>query len=912
MDTPVDSSRPDVEEAAGSSNDHADASIASATKLIPAAAVVLDGGVLSPINPFDSPDKIKSSREGNPKTSTSDKGVSMNPFVASIGDGTKLSPKDRDIKEGGTELLGSHDVNTSFISPIAKNPFDSPKSLERSFPGNNISIEKKGGDGSDDLLSESKRRLDDMFRNDDSSNDYSQYADINNLSTHQSDIEQQHGEQALPESSQEGPTIDAWKNEQDEENRVTTATKEMQWDENDEISNNDAQNYWTNNRYCYCFVNSLHRMCHPRIHPPCISQLSNPHLPQCLERIPPRARKIICRSLIIIFMTITISFVCLDLLILHRYLHVWLEKTLAWLTAHPVSGGVAFIGIFLFASLCFFPTALLSLGAGYVYTDLYGLGLGIVVAFVVCYVGSLIGAAVCFARSRYLMRQLIERFSVKYPIVRAVDRAFETMGLRLFLLLRLSPAMPFNALNYIGGITAISFHDYWWATVTGIAPGILWTIFVGATFGTVNSRGVDGNKEFDQNSVRKGVVLGLGIGLGVMGLVGTGIYARKELAKIVIAEQIERAREEQVGEEISQHLLNGECEAIPEDLENPQLGESTDDHGVELTDAQSDDGNDISVISSISRQLKQKSWTPEAVAAELPILPKILQQCISPIISLESTVSNQLTLDHVKDGGTSSAAASVDGSTLRSISKNRHLSASMPPLTGVDIFSVKYEEHNETEKTSPTSSTRRHTLQHNTPDNSKAALMSSERDVDKDKRGRPHSPIDDEIMTGLADIDETKVLSDDESIEDLSTEAALCQTMTPISVNRGGNRRRCNTDPTDKGKQSSVSNESDEKVNAASLRKKRQQSPLWTPKKGLRKGHSFGSFGSLSDLGRSITPSSLMHQVNQSHHESRPRSSSLPFDLSPSRNHLELNLGNDESGEEEDDEPSREWFWIWA
>jgi uncharacterized membrane protein YdjX (TVP38/TMEM64 family) len=49
-------------------------------------------------------------------------------------------------------------------------------------------------------------------------------------------------------------------------------------------------------------------------------------------------------------------------------------------------------------------------------------------------------------------------------MARAVDRAFETMGFRLFLLLRLSPALPFNALNYIGGITAIHFRDYWWAT----------------------------------------------------------------------------------------------------------------------------------------------------------------------------------------------------------------------------------------------------------------------------------------------------------------------------------------------------------------------------------------------------------------------------------------------------------------
>lgn len=37
----------------------------------------------------------------------------------------------------------------------------------------------------------------------------------------------------------------------------------------------------------------------------------------------------------------------------------------------------------------------------------------------------------------------------------------------LFICNKLMPeflAMPFNALNYIGGITAVSFRDYWRAT----------------------------------------------------------------------------------------------------------------------------------------------------------------------------------------------------------------------------------------------------------------------------------------------------------------------------------------------------------------------------------------------------------------------------------------------------------------
>ena len=46
---------------------------------------------------------------------------------------------------------------------------------------------------------------------------------------------------------------------------------------------------------------------------------------------------------------------------------------------NPGWGGLSFVGIFVIASLCFFPVPLLSLGAGFVYIELYGLGIGICV-----------------------------------------------------------------------------------------------------------------------------------------------------------------------------------------------------------------------------------------------------------------------------------------------------------------------------------------------------------------------------------------------------------------------------------------------------------------------------------------------------------------------------------------------------
>ena len=246
-------------------------------------------------------------------------------------------------------------------------------------------------------------------------------------------------------------------------NRLTETTEVE--DDEDETSTTHRSTQSSSMQPPYQYQNNtlclklLRRLCRPHVTNPCCRCYPLP-----CSKLSPRHRRLLCRSTIILFMIITIAFTLLDLLILHQYLHVWLSGCLDWLYSHPVAGGLVFICLIVLASLCFFPVSLIALGAGFVYIDLYGGLIGILAAFAVCYTGCLLGAAICFARSRYLMRQLIEKFAQRYPIVRAVDRAFEGMGFRIFLLLRLSPAMPFNALNYIGGITAVGFRDYWRAT----------------------------------------------------------------------------------------------------------------------------------------------------------------------------------------------------------------------------------------------------------------------------------------------------------------------------------------------------------------------------------------------------------------------------------------------------------------
>lgn len=171
----------------------------------------------------------------------------------------------------------------------------------------------------------------------------------------------------------------------------------------------------------------------------------------------------------------------------------------------------------------------------------------------------------------------------------------------------------------------------------GIIPGLLWTIFVGATFGTINARGVDGHEEFESNRVRKGAVLGVGISLGVMGLIGTGIYARRELTKIILAEQaLEQAEtsiveEDAIGPQRSHEELLVRNEY---DMENPHLGESYHGNEDELSnhvdseDSPNSDGNVTHKRDNAQQRgellpHRDTPWSAEAIANELPIIPQM-------------------------------------------------------------------------------------------------------------------------------------------------------------------------------------------------------------------------------------------------------------------------------------------------
>jgi uncharacterized membrane protein YdjX (TVP38/TMEM64 family) len=228
----------------------------------------------------------------------------------------------------------------------------------------------------------------------------------------------------------------------------------------------------------------------------------------------------------------------------------WIEDFITWMTWYPTAAEFVFALIYALFTQIFIPPTLLLLGAGWAFTIVWegSMGYGIVAAAVPCFAGSVLGSLASFLRARYMMRDLIELFASRYPIVRATDQALQRDGLRILLLLRLCPLIPYNALNYLGGITKVSWKTFTLSLI-GMLPYQILIIVMGASAGSLayakqleNAQDDDDpHEEFEdyenvetteEQEMLLLLVTSMGIATLIIAMVLTFRYTKKELQKV--------------------------------------------------------------------------------------------------------------------------------------------------------------------------------------------------------------------------------------------------------------------------------------------------------------------------------------------------------------------------------------------
>ncbi len=132
-----------------------------------------------------------------------------------------------------------------------------------------------------------------------------------------------------------------------------------------------------------------------------------------------------------------------------------------------------FVVIFAVATLAPLPKNVLAVVAGFLFGLIVGVGIVLLAA--------LLGALTAFGLGRVLGRDAVERI----PGIRVarVDALLRRRGLLAVLAVRLVPVLPFTAINYAAGLTAVRTRDYVIGTALGIIPGTVAYVALG-TYGT--------------------------------------------------------------------------------------------------------------------------------------------------------------------------------------------------------------------------------------------------------------------------------------------------------------------------------------------------------------------------------------------------------------------------------------------
>jgi len=157
-------------------------------------------------------------------------------------------------------------------------------------------------------------------------------------------------------------------------------------------------------------------------------------------------------------------------------LQEFLQNALQWINSLGAIGGIVFIGIYIIATLAFLPAALLTLGAGVIF--------GVTWGSIYVFIGATLGAIAAFLVGRYLAQGWVKEKISSYKKFAIIDKAVSKEGLKIVLLVRLSPLFPFNLLNYALGITSVSFQDYLIGSV-GMIPGTIMYVYFGSLVGDI-------------------------------------------------------------------------------------------------------------------------------------------------------------------------------------------------------------------------------------------------------------------------------------------------------------------------------------------------------------------------------------------------------------------------------------------
>ncbi len=102
-------------------------------------------------------------------------------------------------------------------------------------------------------------------------------------------------------------------------------------------------------------------------------------------------------------------------------------------------------------------------------------------------IGNTLGATLAFLLSRYLLKDYVQKNVVsKYSQMRKYEQRLEEKAFGTVVVLRLIPLFPFNALNFLLGVSNIPLKKYMLASFVGMIPGTALFVYFGESLRMLN------------------------------------------------------------------------------------------------------------------------------------------------------------------------------------------------------------------------------------------------------------------------------------------------------------------------------------------------------------------------------------------------------------------------------------------
>lgn len=134
-----------------------------------------------------------------------------------------------------------------------------------------------------------------------------------------------------------------------------------------------------------------------------------------------------------------------------------------WFEGLGMVAPLVFILVWIAACVFFLPGIPVTVVGAFVFGPIWGTLYSLI--------GATLGATAAFLVGRYAARSMVEGLIRKNRALQKIDAGVERQGWRMLMITRLVPIFPFNAQNYVYGLTRIPLLTYVVLSLIFMAPG---------------------------------------------------------------------------------------------------------------------------------------------------------------------------------------------------------------------------------------------------------------------------------------------------------------------------------------------------------------------------------------------------------------------------------------------------------